>query len=551
MLLCGAAMLGGCSDFFEVDTKNVLDDENYITEENEVYSGYIGLMTKMQAIGDKVIYLNELRGEMVKPTAFAPSELYSLYNYEDDLTGNSYADPAGYYELVNACNDYLRKLKAYKDSHTLNDSYYKSLVSSALRIKAWAFMTIAKTYGEVVWVDKPMTSLRDLSQFKTLNLDDAMAACKNLLDIGYDGVDGTYDISWQEWLDPSTAGTTDSPYRDWDNITPPYYAVYGEICLWLGKYQRCIDVILEHMNEIAYTTTSNAQYLRGRWLLGKYRDYWTDNTYYNYEVVSAISYDSNNRQTNSLLKHFDSDSPNKYWLAPSEAGMARFSDDTFTPLGTQEEDWRAGDTFAEQNGNWIISKFRAVGSSKPAYEDDVRVYTYRGADLYFMLAEAFNQLGKTEVVDALINNGLEYYKDEFEADADGVCSGTWNGFLPNWTSNKTNYLRGGSLEITTRSVNSVDLGIRGCNEKQIGARSFTGDKRANDEGILKEMMMEMSCEGKVYPAMIRMAKRYNDPSFMAQCIGEKYEETGNAAEIRAKIMNGGYFIKWDLDTDKK
>ena len=136
MLLCGAAMLGGCSDFFEVDTKNVLDDENYITEENEVYSGYIGLMTKMQAIGDKVIYLNELRGEMVKPTAFAPSELYSLYNYEDDLTGNSYADPAGYYELVNACNDYLRKLKAYKDSHTLNDSYYKSLVSSALRIKA-------------------------------------------------------------------------------------------------------------------------------------------------------------------------------------------------------------------------------------------------------------------------------------------------------------------------------------------------------------------------------------------------------------------------------
>ena len=73
-------MLCGCSDFFEVDTKNVLDDENYITEENEVYSGYIGLMTKMQAIGDKVIYLNELRGEKVKPTAFAPRELYSIYN---------------------------------------------------------------------------------------------------------------------------------------------------------------------------------------------------------------------------------------------------------------------------------------------------------------------------------------------------------------------------------------------------------------------------------------------------------------------------------------
>lgn len=46
-----------------------LDNEDYISEESEMYSGYIGIMTKMQAIGDKVIYLNELRGEMVVPTA--------------------------------------------------------------------------------------------------------------------------------------------------------------------------------------------------------------------------------------------------------------------------------------------------------------------------------------------------------------------------------------------------------------------------------------------------------------------------------------------------
>ena len=35
-------------------------------------------------------------------------------------------------------------------------------------------MTIAKIYGEVVWVDKPMTSLRDLSKFDVLNLDETM-----------------------------------------------------------------------------------------------------------------------------------------------------------------------------------------------------------------------------------------------------------------------------------------------------------------------------------------------------------------------------------------
>ena len=551
MFLCGTIAMSGCSDFFDVQTDNVLDNDEYITEENEVYSGYIGLMTKMQAIGDKVIYLNEVRGEMVKPTAFAPSELYNIYNYEDDLTGNSYADPAGYYELLNGCNDYLRKLKDYKDTHTLNDSYYRSLVSSTLRIKAWTFMTLAKTYGKVVWVDKPMDSLRDLSQFKTLDLDETMAACKNMLDIGYDGVDGTYDISWQEWLDPSTAGTTDSPYRDWDNITPPYYAVYAEICLWLGQYQRCIDVIQDFMNNELYQQRSQAKFLRGAWLHGKFSTFWGEGSEYNYEVASAISYDSSNRQTNNLLKHFGIESPNEYWLAPSEAGMARFTDDTFTPLGTEEQDWRTSGTFREYDGQWVISKFRAPGSSKPAYEDDVRVYTYRGADMYLMMAEAFNQLGKPEAVDALINNGVEAYKEEFDVDADGVYSGEWNGFTPCWTSDKTNYLVSGAIEITTRGNNYVDLGLRGVDTHGVGARTFTADKRANDEEIMKEMMIEMSCEGKVYPALIRMARRYNDPSFMAQIIGEKYEETGNAAEIRAKIMNGDYFINWDLKTDEK
>ena len=80
----------------------------------------------------------------------------------------------------------------------------------------------------------------------------------------------------------------------------------------------------------------------------------------------------------------------------------------------------------------------------------------------------------------------------------------------------------------------------------LGARTFTSNVQNNDEEILKEMMLEMACEGKVYPAMIRMAKRYNDNSFMAKYISEKYETTGNAEDIRSKIMNGDYFIKWNL-----
>ena len=114
VLLSMTFFLGACNDFFNVETKNVLDHDGYITEESEMYSGYIGIMTKVQAIGDKVIYLTDTRGELLEPTKNAPSELYSIYNYDTDLTGNSYADPAAYYDVIIACNDYLSKLYDYK-----------------------------------------------------------------------------------------------------------------------------------------------------------------------------------------------------------------------------------------------------------------------------------------------------------------------------------------------------------------------------------------------------------------------------------------------------
>ena len=103
VLLSMTFFLGACNDFFNVETKNVLDHDGYITEESEMYSGYIGIMTKVQAIGDKVIYLTDTRGELLEPTKNAPSELYSIYNYDTDLTGNSYADPAAYYDAMTTC----------------------------------------------------------------------------------------------------------------------------------------------------------------------------------------------------------------------------------------------------------------------------------------------------------------------------------------------------------------------------------------------------------------------------------------------------------------
>ena len=101
-----AMIFASCSDFFEPNNDTTLNGDRYIKEGSELYSGFLGIITKIQAIGDKAIYLTDMRGELLEPTENTPADLYSIYNYDDDLSGNTYADPAKYYDEIIACNDY-------------------------------------------------------------------------------------------------------------------------------------------------------------------------------------------------------------------------------------------------------------------------------------------------------------------------------------------------------------------------------------------------------------------------------------------------------------
>lgn len=516
-----------CTDFFDVTTDDLLNHTEYIDEESEMYAGYIGIMAKVQLIGDKAIYLTDTRGELLETTHNTPSELYRIYNYEDNLSGNSYADPAPYYDVIIACNDYLLKLYDYKEKNpsSINMEHYKGLISSTLRVKAWVYLTLGKIYGRALWFNDPLREKTDLSQFPLKDLDEIVLSCKDLLDKGFDGVNGKINMTWKEWLDPYTP-TAESIYRYWDYTTPEYFALYAELCLWSGDYQTAANLILAAMNEKFGSSNSDATtWLRNERMNGGYSGIWDRTTPLPQETVSAIIYDYSKNQTNDLLRHFGSEYPNEYLLAPSSIGMSRFFDTEFNPLGGSISDRRAGATFrADNSGNYVIHKYRPIGSStrQHAYQDDVHIYIYRAADLYFMLAEALNNLGRYTEASALINQGVNNYFPN-----GGV---TWKGFTDAWTS-----------VTPTGSRKYPDKGIRGV--FNLGVRPFSEDTKKNDLTILDEMMLEFPCEGKIYPSMIRIAKRYNDFNIIADRVCPKYN---NPDEIRIKILNGGYFINWEL-----
>ncbi len=530
-LLCIMATFTACDDFFNVQTDNVLDNKNYIAADNEMYAGYIGIMTKMQIIGDKIIYITDTRGELLEPTANTPGELRSLYNYDTDLYGNSYADPAEYYDVIIACNDYIDKMIAYRAKHSasIDVNHFNALISSTLRVKAWVYLTIGKIYGEAVWFDDPLVGLKDLSKYEVKNLDAIVRSCKQLLDEGVYGIGGTLSFSWVEWVDPTMVGK-DGTYRYWDYMTPEYFALYAELCLWNGEYQKTCDLILENLNaKFGSSTKDETSWLRNATLDGNYKTIWNNSSPYPREVVSAIIYDYSKNQTNRLLHHFDTESPNQYLLAPSEVGRTRFSDVTFNPLGGKSSDTRGGVTFAKNSaGDWVIQKFRPLKDAKRTkpYMDDVQIYIYRGSELHFMLAEALNQLGRYTEAAAIINQGV--------GGAFPAGNVNWPGFTNDWT------------RVTNSGTRTYpNAGIRGT--FSLANRTFFDAtdpevKKKNDLAMMDEMLLEFPCEGKIYPALIRVAKRYNDYSIIADRVCPKYADP---EAIRTKILAGGYFIKWD------
>lgn len=559
-LLC-AMVTASCSDFFDPATEDELNSEDYISSNTEMYTGFLGIMTKLQAVGDKEILLTDTRAELLEPTDDSTPELIALYNYDTNLQGNSYADPSGYYEVIIACNDYLANMVEYRDDPDVDDDIWQDLVSSTVRIKVWAYKTLGEIYGQAVWFDDPITKVTEITEengFQLLGISALVDKCLALMDTGVEGVSTDRTIDWIEWLDPeNVTNIASSSYRKWNFMVPPYEGLYAELCLWKGAcldalgsdasgyYKQAADVlleILEYYIGCKYMTTpadpgSTVYWLPSASTPGHYVNYWEYAQPYQCEVAAAIIYDYTNNQTNTLLKHFSNEYPNKYLLRPSDYGIARFLDTSFNP-GASTSEARYKQMFGTDSGQNYISKFRKVGSSVRAYayQDDVHIYIYRATQYHMMLAEALNHLGRFTAMNGVFNSGV---KTEIFVEGDAE----WEGFSKNWTSD---------ADWGTRKYPSE--GLRCC-YTPLSARDVKTDIRElgreatykyNDLAILDEAMLEFACEGKTYPMMNRMAVRYNDLGIVADRVCPKYEAAGKSGEIRAKIESGGNWVPYDL-----
>lgn len=548
--LCVLLSLTACDDFFNVTTDSMLDGNEYMKESNEMYTGYIGLFSRLQAVADKAVYLTDTRGDILTLTSKTPRELVNIYRYVDDLTDNSYADPGGYYDVIIGCNDYLSKVREFKDENIeiVDMNHYRALVSGAVRIKTWAYLMLGKIYGQAVWFDDPLVNIGDLSAYPLLNLDQLIDKCIAYLNVGVDGVNGKQEMfSWESWLkaDQDDSSSTDEEvnnYQYWDLATPPYFVLAADLHLWKGDdYWLVVDLIRTALNNSFLTKGDriwNMGFYYNRYYAGIF-DANIPNTDYS---VFVLPYFSQKGQTNGLKRHFDINDPNEGLLGVSTREvMSRYWEQRNNPMSDEQRNKNGGDTrfriffnvnaeSDSQRDSLRLTKYFQPNSKTLAYRWDTPVYAYRSTELYLMLIEAYIHLGQFGRANTLMNKGIVTDYPEGKSDftnweAEGYTAAAWRGAAG------------------FRSTHS--LGDRTFEE------SMTDEAlKKNDLQILDEYLLEFVAEGKTYPTMIRMARRYNDYKIIADRICPKYETDGLSELVRTKLEKGEWFVPWDLRLSK-
>lgn len=590
-LLVATAAFNSCDDYFDTDPKNIINEGDYIAEENEMYKGFLGIFNRMQEAADQAIFLTDTRGPLLETTDNAPANLKAIYNY-GETDGNPYADPTCYYAVIVACNDYFAKMEAYHRNvggmTEVAEENFPALVSSAMRIKAWAYLMLGKIYGEAYWFDDPLTEKKDLndaSVFTRCNMkelaDRAIALLEGGMTIDGIHVAGNLDVSWEKWIDEEEQDA--SLYRYWEFLVPPAVVLNAEFRSWRASYvdeasaqadwQWIRDNILQFMYDLQMGNNENAsnlitgnQKISEIYQLTKLMQSDNFGAYQNFfyservglmsQLICGVMYDYDNNQRNRIVQYFCPEYPDaeSYYLRPSDYGVGLYNESDIRGF---TEGW----VMRNLGGQRCVSKYYyGYNFTTRAYEylnaEDIfkiepTIPLFRGHDLHYLLAEAETHLGHFENAYWILNQGMSTRFPDKKVPTDDP---TWDYRYNPWVeANSGGY---GNLGLAGAAAGTTHKLPRPSDDDW---STYTEDqlKEMYDWAIADENLKEYMAEGKSYSYMCKIAERYSNSAYrngsqekardsVAARVVPKYAATGRAQQVESAIKSQGYFIHWQL-----
>jgi hypothetical protein len=506
-----------CDSFFALNTDDTLTEKQNYTELAELHSGFIGVAATFHDVVDHTVIISELMGDLMTPTTNANDDYWDIFNYEVKAN-NRVASPAPYYRAIIACNDFIRHALEFNKEKPglIAENTFHSMLAEVIRYRIWCYFTLGKIYNEAIYFDFSISDKIDLKDCPVWDLDKIIEQSTLMMEQGVLGIDLMLKLDWNLVV----KGTSEA----WNMMGINPSVLLGELYLWEEKYDKALMTLMGFVG-------SNTRYAMAEIPVSNRAATWKSNiSVSTTETVTVMPYVASYNQKNMLPYYFSNVSPNLYWLAPTGRLKEMYS------YSTNADYYRQQATLGVENGQNVIVKYHTPGA--PSREYDNGIPLYRTADLYLMIAEAHNKLrlfGETinseyrEIAMCFINSGMKTY----------------------WSSPSFKQPFGNTtIYSTTLQTNAGIRGRMGAGSinwrNMLPADATTAQTmRLIDSLIVNETALECAYEGKRWFTFLRMARYWNDPTFIAEVVSKKVAGENREA-IRQRLMDKkNWFIKYE------
>ena len=453
--------LGAQTSCIDTDLHDALDYEDTYNNVEDADYHILGIYSQFMQLGEQMVVLNELRGDLMTITPNANEYLQQVEanRYSED---NPYFSARPYYSVIANCNDALSNFNLMLKRHDLTQDEYAERYSDIQAIRCYVYLQLAAQFGQVYYMDEAITSIDQLNDYQAsaqpMGLDELLPrliACMEQLPTLEDYeqsplvVDGSSSVSL-------------------DGVTLKQYfinkkLVLADLYLWAGRnqddYRKAAHYYKEVMNKEAdgvetvnslyyrcntftYTgttlPTSAAQtsynYCAGtlRYLEQDERSFFTTWPYMfknsvstapgSYEWVWAMTYTASGKPHYPFIDLFESDKlGGSYQLRPSNNYIAETQRTDLLRTNGAPHDPRGfgalvegsteyqGATFRVDAGDTVCAKYLYLYDPETPNNKIGRLWLYRAAGIHLRFAEALNRAGYPDMAYGFLMGGPAGY----------------------------------------------------------------------------------------------------------------------------------------------
>ncbi len=549
-LLSLTPLLHSCSSMLDVDSdRYTLEEDARLKSLTDTLYTMVGVFTKMEALAEQYVLLGELRGDLMVATENAPTDLQKL-SYFDIDKDNAYASMNAFYAVINQCNYII----AYADTaySEKSDHPYMRIYVAAKAIRAWTYMQMVQNFGTVPYSTEPVLSVAQTDKvFPEYGIEDL---CRLL-------IADLLPLADKQTLNLGSFGGYNSSLGIF-----PVRLVLGDLYLLLNEWTEAATMYTRYLYD--RNKTINPSYIN-TWSIENdmidessvYSSWYNSLTPTGGEMVNAFATYPSYGNIFKLIQWCDYDQ-----LEASPAAIDNWMSATFyhDASSVKKGDLRILNSVSSlywgpllssklKNSKYdealsaarpLIEKYSFVNILLTDKEDEQVLPIYRNSLVYLRLAEAINRSGYPQLAFGVMKYGISastLQRAEIAAEIarrDSVPPAYFSYLASvRFSNNVGTRSRGCGSNITADTTYFIIPSADSLAQMGYKSGTYMDSVLFVEDELMRETAMEAAFEGNRYLDLLRVARRRNDPSYVAQRVASKYTDETKKASVLLKLMD--------------